>query len=232
MPAVIDPNVCDRHFAGCFPARMCPQHAFSFDDARGLVVIDSDLCGDCPGPCMNFCDRYAIRFAADPTEFEVLRDKTFGILSEVDAAEELKRRKEEREAAEKAAAPEPAVVAATDATFDEVVLKSDLPVMVDFWATWCGPCKAMAPVFEALAEQYRELIRFVKVDVDASPKLSARYRVQSIPTLAFFWQGQLVDAFAGALPEAELQSVAYEFLAAVRQLEQARTGTPQPDPLG
>jgi len=226
MPAVIDPHVCDRHFAGCFPARMCPQHAFSYDAAHDLVVIDSDLCGACPGPCMNFCDRYAIRYAADPDEFTVLRDKTLGVLSDADAAAELQRRKQEREAAEQAAAPEPAVVVATDATFDEVVLRSDLPVMVDFWATWCGPCKMMAPVFEALAEQYRGLIRFAKVDVDASPVLASRYRVQSIPTLAFFWQGNLVDAFAGAVPEAELQSVAYEFLAAVRQMEQAQPGVP------
>jgi thioredoxin len=217
MPAVIDPNVCDRNWAACFPARMCPQEAFSFDEAQHQVLIDDSLCGTCPGPCVNFCDQYAIRYALDPSEFEVLKSKTLGELTEEEAAAKLEEIKQEAEKAEKQAEEEAGpVVNASDDSFEQVVLQSELPVIVDFWAPWCGPCKQMAPVFDKLADQYGGNIRFVKVNVDENQKLAMQYRVSSIPTLALFWQGNLVDQFAGALSEPQLQSLAYQFLAAVR----------------
>ena len=218
MPAVVDPNTCDRHFAACFPARICPQHAFAFDASTETVVIDSDLCGTCPGPCVNFCDQYAIRYAADPDEFAVLKAKTLGEMTEGEAAEALFQRKEAAKAAAAAASP---IQEATTATFDSLVLQSPLPTLVDFWAPWCGPCKAMAPVFEKLAEQYRDHVRFVKVNVDDEPALAQRYSVQAIPTLGFFYRGQLVDAVQGALQEQQLQSLVYQFLTAIRQVEEA-----------
>ena len=78
----------------------------------------------------------------------------------------------------------------TDANFEEVVLKSDRPVVVDFWAAWCGPCKMVAPEMEKLAEKYDGSIDVVKVDVDANPRLSQAFRIMSIPTIAFFRPGK------------------------------------------
>lgn len=216
MPAVIDPNVCDRNWASCFPARMCPQEAFSFNSQLNEVIIDDSLCGDCPGPCVNFCDQYAIRYTPDHSEFGVLKQRTLGEITEDEAADELEKLKEAEKDAGETEAGQSATVDVTAATFAEQVLQSELPVIVDFWAPWCGPCQQMGPVFENLAEQYQGSIRFAKVNTDEEQQLAAQYQITSLPTTALFWQGQLVDKFAGALSETQLQSLAYQFLAAVR----------------
>lgn len=79
-----------------------------------------------------------------------------------------------------------AIKEATDATFEELVLKNDKPVVVDFWAAWCGPCKMVAPEMVRIAEKYEGAVDVVKVDVDANPGLSQAYQIMSIPTIAFF----------------------------------------------
>ena len=93
----------------------------------------------------------------------------------------------------------------TDATFEEIVLKSDRPVVVDFWAAWCGPCKMVAPEMEKLAEKYDGSIDVVKVDVDANPRLSQAFRIMSIPTIAFFRPGQQPMAVFGFRPLEQLE---------------------------
>jgi len=216
MPAVIAPNICDQNFAGCFPARICPEGAFSFDEALQQVIIDSSLCGTCPGPCTNFCDHYAIRYLPDPDEFDVLRAQTLGEIDEATATEQMAEVKAAAKTEQELPASGPVRSIRTD-EFEPVVLQSELPVVIDFWAAWCGPCQAMAPVFEKLAEQYQDFIRFVKVNIDEEPALAARFRVQSIPTLGFFLGGQLIDLLTGALNEQQLQSVLYEFLSIARQ---------------
>ena len=93
----------------------------------------------------------------------------------------------------------------TDATFEEVVLKSERPVVVDFWATWCGPCKMVAPEMEKLAAKYDGKVDVVKVDVDANPGLSRAFNILSIPTIAFFRPGQQPMGVVGFRPLEQLE---------------------------
>jgi thioredoxin 1 len=95
----------------------------------------------------------------------------------------------------------------TDAAFEKDVLNSDLPVLVDFWAPWCGPCKAMGPTIDALATEYAGKIRIGKMNTDENPATAMRYQVRGIPTLLLFKGGKVVDQRVGAMPKSDLQKV-------------------------
>ena len=97
-------------------------------------------------------------------------------------------------------------VAVTDATFDAEVKNSDIPVVVDFWAEWCGPCKQIGPALEELSKEYEGKIKVAKVDVDSNPNSAAAMGVRGIPALFIFKAGQVVSNRAGAAPKAALQS--------------------------
>ena len=99
-----------------------------------------------------------------------------------------------------------ATVAVTDATFDAEVKNSDIPVVVDFWAEWCGPCKQIGPALEELSADYEGKVKVVKVDVDSNPNSAAAMGVRGIPALFLFKDGQVVSNRAGAAPKAALQS--------------------------
>lgn len=97
-------------------------------------------------------------------------------------------------------------VAVTDDTFEAEVLKSDVPVVVDFWAEWCGPCKMIGPALEELATEYGEKIKIAKVNVDENPNSPAQMGVRGIPALFMFKDGQVISNKVGAAPKAALQS--------------------------
>jgi len=99
------------------------------------------------------------------------------------------------------------VIELTEQTFDREVLESDIPVLVDFWAQWCGPCRAIAPIIDQLAEEYYGRVKVCKVNVDEEGGLAARFRVMSIPTILIFKDGKLVKSAIGGRPKAEFDAL-------------------------
>jgi thioredoxin 1 len=93
----------------------------------------------------------------------------------------------------------------SDKNFEAEVLKSDVPVLLDLWAPWCGPCRMVAPIVEKLSSDFNGKVKFCKLNVDESPETAAKYHVMSIPTLLFFKEGKVVDTVIGAVPERTLR---------------------------
>lgn len=100
-----------------------------------------------------------------------------------------------------------AITNVTDSTFEQEVMKSELPVLVDFWAVWCGPCQMITPTMEYLAQAYQGKLKVTKLDVDGNIRVTSRYGVRSIPTLLLFKGGELKETMVGALPQDKIVSI-------------------------
>jgi thioredoxin 1 len=100
----------------------------------------------------------------------------------------------------------------SDVNFEKAILKSEIPVIVDFWAPWCGPCKMVAPILEKIAKEYKDKLVIAKVNTDENPEWAGRYGVQGIPTMLFVAGGKILHRQVGAVPEGVLREALTEFL--------------------
>lgn len=106
-------------------------------------------------------------------------------------------------------------VVGTDFNFEEEVLNSDVPVLVDFWAPWCGPCRMVGPVVEQIADEYLGKLKVVKLNTDENQEIAIKYGIRSIPTLGIFNRGQVVDAIIGAVPKQMIESKIKPFVGTI-----------------
>ncbi len=211
MPVLVHPERCPCANP-CYPSKVCPYDVLHFDfvNPTRAATLDPTLCNDCRGVCTNFCDPRALLFAPTMEELRLLEAELHGTMTAEEIAAERKRIKEEAERKKHAV-----VLEVTTATFEAEVLRAALPVVLDCWAPWSEPCKTFAPIFAQAAQEYAGKLKFCKVNTDTEQSIAQALRIQSIPTLFFFFKGQVLGALPGALSAAQLRTAIEQVLRTV-----------------
>jgi thiol-disulfide isomerase/thioredoxin len=208
MPVLIDNERCDST-PGCFAARVCPKGALVYDEAEKKMVVDASQCGDCPAPCLNFCDKYALKYAPTLEDLELLQAEIDGTIS----AEELAQRRLERE--QKAKEQELAAFDPIDLTaenFEQEALRAETMVVVHCGSSRSAASQQLLPVLQSLAREYAGKVKFANVDADKQFQVTRALGVTSLPTVFFFFHGQLVDGVVGPVSASDLQGRIYTLL--------------------
>jgi len=216
MPVLILRDRCDN-LSHCYAAAACPNEALFYDEASGQVVILPERCGDCRGPCLNFCDRYALKYAASLDELRLLQAELDGTMSaDAIAQERLHLRNQAEEQRKSEQLPE-----ITAAEFQQEVLQARLPVvlLVDTprSATW----QQLGTALQRLAEEFVGQILLRRVNSDQESQLVQALRVRTVPSFLLLYQAQLLDVVEGAVSAAQLRGW---IQAVLQQLRAAQTG--------
>lgn len=232
MPVLVNYERC-TFTKICFAANVCPKGTLRVDKVIGKVVVDPTVCGDCPGPCLNFCDPVALKYAPDLEELDITQKELDRVLTKEAAVlqrNELVKKRKEAEAVAKAEAEKAAnaPMTLTAKNFVQEVRNAEVPVLIDFWAEWCQPCKQISPIIEQLAQELAGQVKFAKVNIDDEPQIAAQLKIQSIPTLLIFFQGQVADIIVGAVGKEQLRARLQRVLEAVAHVEsqQAQAAPP------
>ena len=206
MPVLIDYRACDDS-PHCGSARACSHGAITYNPSRKKIEVDNSKCTDC-AICVRYCPSGAVKFARNEAELKKIEaDIASSNLSKDDL---LERQYGARPGDPRSTGQNLEHVDCD--TFEEEVLRSPVPVAVDFWAEWCAPCRILAPTFKAIAAQYDGRMKFFKLDTEACQDIPYQYGIRSIPTVLFFDRGRVVAREIGAVPKKQLQKTVDQIL--------------------
>lgn len=200
MPVLILRDRCDS-VPHCYAAAACPNHALFYNEAQGQVVVLPERCGDCRGPCLNFCDRYALKYAASLEDLRLLQAELDGTMTaDAIAQERLQLRKQEE--AQRKAEQVPEI---SSATFQAEVLQARLPVLLLVDTPRSTTWEQMGIALQQLAQEFVGQLLIRRVNGDQEPQLAQALRVRTVPSFLLLYQAQLLDVVEGAVSSAHLR---------------------------
>ena len=218
MPILILTDRCDN-LSYCFAAQACPNQALLYDEQKGQVVAFPERCGDCRGPCLNFCDQYALKYARSLEELRLLQAELDGSMSTEEIAQErirLRKAEEERKAR--------TVSEVTSASFQQQVLQSRLPVLLVADSSRSATWKSLAPILEKMSQQYVGRLSLRRLNVDTEPQMASAMRIRGVPTFLFFYQGRVLNGMEGTVTPTQLEGWTENLLEEVQSSEQSQAG--------